>query len=263
MAQRLRATFERTKSCRARTVSEARRVVGGLALLAAVGCGSSPRVSSTDAGFDGGAPLDSGAGGDAGLVFDLGGDFSPSQNPNGVWHYGWTLATTLDPSQFQLDVQAIQVAAPNFWHPGESQYYPYVAANREGMTVTDSSDSWALRSHEIGMEASSSGQYSVVEFIAPATGAYEVSAAFEGVHFRISTTDVHVLQNSASLFAANIDGYGGDPAFHAIVGSSPDASYQGLVSLDAGDILSFAVGYGTDMTNSNDTTGVFVHIVGP
>ena len=66
------------------------------------------------------------------------------------------------------------------------------------------------------MEASNVGQYSVVRFVAPASGTYTISAKFAGVHFGLSTTDVHVLHNGSSLFAADIEGYGGDPAFHKL-----------------------------------------------
>ena len=92
------------------------------------------------------------------------------------------------------------------------------------------------------MEASNTGQYSLIRFVAPVAGTYKITARFEGVHFGLSSTDVHVLHNSASLFDADIAGYGGDPAFHAVQGASPTASYSGKVSLRANDTVTFAVG---------------------
>ena len=111
------------------------------------------------------------------------------------------------------------------------------------------------------MEASKTGQYSLVRFVAPTAGIYQVMARFEGVHFRLSTTDVHVLRNATSIFDADIDGYGGDPAYHAVQGTSPTAAYTGQVILKANDIITFAVGYGKNKTNSCDTTGLFAQVV--
>jgi hypothetical protein len=111
------------------------------------------------------------------------------------------------------------------------------------------------------MEASDSGQYSIVRFIAPSTGLYAIKAEFAGAHFGLSTTDVHVLHNVASLFAADIQGYGGDPAAHRIEGASPTASYSGRVPLKIRDAVSFAVGYGKNKTHFGDTTGLYARIV--
>ncbi len=111
------------------------------------------------------------------------------------------------------------------------------------------------------MEASNSGQYSLIRFTAPYTGQYHITAHFEGVHFRLSSTDVHVLHNSTHLFDADIDGYGGDAKFHKIEGTHPTASYEGLVKLERGDTVIFAVGYGKNKTNYNDTTGLYARLV--
>ena len=87
-----------------------------------------------------------------------------------------------------------------------------------------------------------------------------MQVGFEGLHYNLSSTDVHVRQGTTALFDALIDGYGGDPAFHAVVGKSPRQSYQGTVALAAGDTLAFAIGYGANKTYNNDTTGLQVLI---
>jgi hypothetical protein len=127
-------------------------------------------------------------------------------------------------------------------------------------TQMGSNNGWAVRAGEVAMEASNSGQYSLVRFTAPIAGAYKVSAQFEGIHFRLSSTDVHVLHSGVSLFDADIAGYGGDPAFHAVEGANPTASYSGQIKLKANDTLTFAVGYGKNKTNSCDTTGLIARI---
>ena len=58
----------------------------------------------------------------------------------------------------------------------------------------------------------------------------------------------------------DIDGYGGDPAFHRMEGASPAAVYAGTVELEAGDSIDLAVGYGTNRTHYSDTTGLSARI---
>ena len=198
-------------------------------------------------------------------TFDLSRDFSFQSGPNQVWKYGYSLTNSLDPSQFRADEYADPSAPIGFWHPSASQgpgpgWYPYVAYNSSKKSQLGSSNGWSARPGEVTMEGSNSGQYSLVRFTAPVGGTYKITARFEGVHFGLSTTDVHVLHNGDSLFAADIDGYGGDPALHAIKGSNPTASYSVEVKLDANDTITFAVGYGKNKTNYGDTTGVFAHL---
>jgi hypothetical protein len=148
-----------------------------------------------------------------------------------------------------------------FWHPAAADnaggdYYPYVAGNTSKQARVDPTASWAIRPAETALEASNVGQYAVVRFVAPRPGRYRIKARFAGVHFRLSSTDVHVLVGSTPAFDAVVDGYGGDPAFHPIEGPAPRAVWSGTVVLDHGDVVSFAVGYGPNRTHFNDTTAL-------
>jgi hypothetical protein len=71
---------------------------------------------------------------------------------------------------------------------------------------------------------------------------------------------VHVLVGATAVFDADIDGYGGDPAFHDVTGSRPTARYESTLTLVAGDVLTFAVGYGPNRTHFNDTTGLRLEV---
>jgi len=199
-------------------------------------------------------------------TFDLSVDFLDKQAAAGVWQYGYSTTNSLAPDQFRSDSYFDDMQPICFWHPLTKEnrgpgYYPYVAYNRTNESQFGSSHGWAARAHQVAMEASNSGQYSLVRFITPFAGTYEISAAFEGIHFGLSTTDVHVLHNSAHLFDAEIQGYGGDPAFHRIQGAHPTASYKETVRLAAGDAVTFAIGYGENKTNYGDTTGLFARLV--
>ncbi len=192
-----------------------------------------------------------------------------TQSFSHVWQYGYSATNSILPDQFRLAGSVdTSNASLGFWHASTntntgvtSGYYPYIAKNTTNATVTDATNHWALRAGEIAMEGSGNGQYSEVRFVAPAAGKYQIAANFEGIHFNLSTTDVHVLQDSNSVFDANIDGYGGDPNFHAVQGANPSASYVGTLTLNTGEIVTFAVGVGANQTNYNDTTGLAVHIV--
>ncbi len=201
----------------------------------------------------------------AATVFDLSVDFSLKSNPNGSWQYGYSASNSLDPSQFRAVTYSAMAGKIGFWHPQKadqpgSGYYPYIAYNATGQTQYGSSNGWAARAGEVAMEASNSGQYSLIRFTAPQAGKYSITAQFSGIHFGLSSTDVHVLHNAASLFDAEIEGYGGDPAFHKVEGARPAAAYSGEIELKARDTITFACGYGKNKTHYSDTTGLFARI---
>jgi hypothetical protein len=229
-----------------------------------------------DAAMEGASASDDANTDDATREFDLSLDFSFVNDPSGPWRYGYTAGVTLDAGPITLDTFCTgpDEGGVGLWHPddaggtyspvanpddGGAGYYPYVGDNA-GTSTDVQGAAWAVRAHEVAMEASNAGQFSVVAFVAPQAGEYQVRAHFEGIHFRLSSTDVHVLVRGTELFRASIEGYGGDPAFHAIEGDSPTADYAGEVAMGAGDVLLFAIGYGANKTNYNDTTGLTVHI---
>ncbi len=183
-------------------------------------------------------------------------------NPSGNWQVGYSVGNILDPSQFAICTSIDTSHVIGIWHPtnGQVGYYPYTGQNHTDSTRLDPTGSWAARPGEIVMEGSNSGQYSMLRFTVPVTGKYRVKVIFEGVHFRISTTDVHVLLNAQSLFADSINGYGGDSLFHAIQGIRPTTTYNDTIALQQNDVLTFAVGYGPDKTNFNDTTGLLIYL---
>jgi hypothetical protein len=199
-------------------------------------------------------------------TFDLSADFSLHHNPNKVWQYGYSATNSLAPDQFQFDKHEETSGVIGFWHPAASAgpgpgYYPYIAYNTTKQSQAwPSPGGWVVRGGEVAMEASNSGQYSLVRFVAPVAGTYKISAQFAGVHVW-STTDVHVLHNGTSIFDADIDGYGGDAAFRKVQGACPTAAYSGQIEMKANDTITFAVGYGKNKTNSGDTTGLFARVV--
>ena len=70
-----------------------------------------------------------------------------------------------------------------------------------------------------------------------------------------------MLHNATSLFDAEIEGYGGDPAFHRVQGVSQTGTYSGQIDLKANNTVTLACGYGKNKTNISDTTGLFAQVV--
>jgi hypothetical protein len=208
----------------------------------------------------------------ADTIFDLSNDFSVEANPNKVWQYGYSDSNSLAVDQFRLDkfansndTAANASGCIKFWHPTANKgpgpgYYPYIAFNSSKQSEVGCKG-WAVRPGEVAVEGSNIGQYSLIRFVAPMAGTYRVSANFEGIHYGLSTTDVHVLHNDTSLFEAYINGYGGDQAFHKVEGADPSAKYSGEVAMKAKDIITFAIGYGKNKTHYGDTTGLFAKVV--
>ncbi len=199
-------------------------------------------------------------------TFDLSDAFAFTQTPASLWQYGYSETSSLAPEQFRLDSYLDKLMPICFWHPTTNDrrgagYYPYVAHNSTNKSQAEPTHGWAVRAGQVAMEASNTGQYSLVRFVVPISGRYQVTARFEGIHFRLSSTDVHVLHGPVHLFDSEIDGYGGDAAFHPIEGAHPTASYSALLRLKAHEIVTFAVGYGGNRTNFNDTTGLFARLV--
>ena len=218
--------------------------------------------------------------------FDLGRDFSLAANPSGPWRYGHTSGTTLAARDFVLDTFSVDRRPIGLWHPGSDRasHFPYVAGNlghataayiadRDGHIITvdvagrfgpdagaEPVNGWAIDAGQVALEASNTGQYALVQFVAPRAGDYAINATFTGIHTGLSTTDVHALLGEESLFSALIDGYAGDPRLHRREGASPTASYHGSRVLRAGDVLTFAVGFGANHTHFYDTTGLSVVI---
>lgn len=184
------------------------------------------------------------------------------KNPSGNWQIGYSLNNNLSMSEFRLCTFADTSHVIGLWHPGtgSSGYYPYIGQNRTATTQIDPTNSWAAKPGEIVMEGSNTGQYSMVRFIVPASGQYKLKATFEGVHIRLSSTDVHILLNDQHLFDDIIEGYGGDSSLSEQKGAHPVASWASSIYLKKGDILTFAIGYGSNKTFYNDTTGLLLSI---
>jgi len=177
-------------------------------------------------------------------TFDASADFSFTDNPNGVWRYGWS--ETLG-SEFNLFSQVGHPISSSIdaWNSPELFSVPSIEYNNTGTIVSDP----ALRIFQPGQVAlhpGSIGQYSILRWIAPEAGDYTLNASFMGLDTNGGSTDVNVLLNGESLFGDFVVGFG----------AASMKSFANTIAVSSGDIVDFAVGYGQNFTFWNDTTGV-------
>jgi len=172
----------------------------------------------------------------AGQIYDAAADFSPTNNPIGVWTYGFssTLGGTLTDY-----TNAATLSGVHIWRGASDD--PSVFWNGTSQPVT--LYTWTLQPHQLAFHPGAGGEYSVIRFTTPSAGMFTLASAFLGIDYVGTTTQVYVLENGTSLFAGSISGYGAS------------ASYSTTLSLLAGDNIEFAVGY-SNGSHLFDTTAV-------
>ncbi len=186
----------------------------------------------------------------AALAYDAAADFSTSNDPNGVWSYGWS--TTLG-SAFTLDTSNTTAAygltglGGWFMGPGPEGGIPSALLNSTANPILlPPFTNFQPGQLTLNMFQST---YSVLRWTAPSSGSFSIAATFSGVSTIGDSADVHVLLNGVSIFDSTVFGF-----------PSP-TSYSGTLNLASGDTLDFAVGFGSDGNDHEDTTGLAATIV--
>ena len=96
------------------------------------------------------------------------------------------------------------------------------------------------------------GERGVVKWTAPALGTYIFQGLFQGISTNGTTSDVLVTHNGATVFSANVNGFGATAPFNVT-----------RQEVQAGDTIEFSVGVGTNGTYNSDSTGLAVTIYQP
>ncbi|PWU11255.1 MAG: hypothetical protein C5B50_23760 [Verrucomicrobia bacterium] len=179
------------------------------------------------------------------VLYDPAAAFSTTANPAGVWSYGFS--TTLG-SPMALYREELQVGGADTWRTNISQGDPAVFHNANGSALNISTI--VLQPGALGFHPGPNGENSVIRFTAPAAGQYELLTAFSGIDTQGTSTDVHVLTNTVSVFDGVVKGYG----------QGSGATNFSILSFNAGDFLDFSVGNGSDASFYYDGTGLSVQI---
>lgn len=174
------------------------------------------------------------------LSADAFADFSTTSNPNGAWAYGQLTALS---APFSLNSTAISFAGDGMQGWGTAETFPFVVANMTSANVVDGGTTYLPGL--LALHPSSGGVYSAVRWTAGASGAFSLVATFADVANEApATVDVHVLLNGASLFDGTLSEV------------SQSQGYASSLQLVAGDVLTFAVGFGDNRNYVSDHTSL-------
>ena len=139
----------------------------------------------------------------AATVYDVAGDFSATNNPSGVWSYGYKSGNGVGP--FTLFVNSSQSLGVDFWYFPSSPPFgalPQVAHNPT--VLTQIFGTGIVGAGEVTFHPGESGELAVVRFTAPAPGNYGIDALFENRDTHASSADVSILAGATPLFAQTV-----------------------------------------------------------
>ena len=179
--------------------------------------------------------------------FNAADEFSATNNPTGVWRYGFESSLG---GSFTLYDAPTKLGVIDSWSESSVGGLPDVTHNGTN-SVAFASATAVYQPNQLALHPGLSGQFSILRFTAPSAGDYQISATFSGIDTQTTTTDVHVLLDSSSIFdsSVNLDGHGNS------------VSFSTMVSLAVGDSIDFAVGIGDDGSPGFDTTALAATIV--
>lgn len=181
-------------------------------------------------------------------VDDAAAQFTPTQNPNGNWTYGWSvqLASTFTPYLLHSTV----LTSLEVWDTSPGSLRPSVFRNASNSTVVYGGK-FTMTAGELGFHPGQSNEHSIIRWTAPATGRYAIDALFTGLSGAggapVTTVSVTVLINGTVGSGKTINTNGG-PNMVSFV--------QAHNQLNAGSIVDFVVDYGNDGDADADPTGL-------
>jgi ELWxxDGT repeat protein len=176
--------------------------------------------------------------------YDAALDFSATDNPNGVWSYGWSPSLG---GIFVQDTSHRNNSGIDGWN-GEQAGDGNPSVTHNGTADTITLGSMIRQPGQLSFHPGPNGQYSVVRWTAPRAGSLSLAASFSGLDITPTSTDVHVLHNSAALFDGQVTAFGAGPSFNT------------TAFVAAGDTIDCVVGYGSNHTFDCDTTGLKVFV---
>lgn len=173
------------------------------------------------------------------VAFDAAADFSATANPNGAWSYGFIpVGGAL--ADLTLYDEVLQFDGLDRWvHSSRPSgaLAPTIVHNGTDAPITVHGDV-TLGPGQLTFHPGPEGQESVVRFTAPSGGEYQIDATFavgDPPDGGSTTTDVHVRKNGVALFDGDIN---------ASASATDSEHYLASLTLTAGDVVDFAVGFG-------------------
>lgn len=175
---------------------------------------------------------------------DVATDFSRTNNPNGVWSYGWT--PNLRSPFIMCNDPRVREGLDSWCGNRAPDGNPGVYFNATGSPIVLCTTT-RLEPGQFALHPGPAGEYALVRWTAPETGNISIASVFTGLNFvGPTTTDVHILLNDRSIFDNFVEGFGDDSAVR----------FNTNFAVIQGDTIDFAVGFGRNRTYYHDTTGL-------
>lgn len=180
----------------------------------------------------------------AGIMYSAFGDFSATSNPtlDGIWSYGYT--STLGSS---LNLYT-STSLHGHYSSNLSQWTdnvridPNVIKNETGVDIMLPLSGYFIipATEYLYFHPGPQGEYSVIRWIAPSTGIFEIDSEFRApINTCPTSADVHVLYNGYSLYDALVEQ-------EDCVSDKDPRIFTTSLLLTAGEVVDFCVGYGTN-----------------
>lgn len=172
--------------------------------------------------------------------------WSVRTNPNGVWSYGYSSGFT-DPMTLYDKTARNGINGPNaeYWLSSSVNKRTSPAAEYNNGPANNDGNVAFLR-NELVLVAGIDGQYSDLQFTAPADGDYSIAGSFRGAQYGVNT-NAGVVANGKVVFRANVTSV------------SQLAPFQMTLHLLAGNTVVFTVG----PNGGSQNTGISATITRP
>jgi hypothetical protein len=173
-----------------------------------------------------------------GTMWDPAAEFSNTDNPNGVWSYGWVSEADFASGSYDITLFSTLDVVNGLDRWGRDFSEPCLVYN-----PSDTETRWYGQPVEpltLALHPGGNDEKAIVRWTAPESGTFIISGSFFSQGN--PTVDVHVLLNGMSLFSIDFFGPGSDPF------DPPPATVK------AGDTIDFAVGFGGNGYNSDCTS---------
>lgn len=171
-------------------------------------------------------------------------EFSGKPNPQAVWSYGYRASAA---AEFRPHTSASQpCGAGTMTLSMNGSVDPGITHN--ATTTNIRCGSVDIPPDMLNLHPGPNGERSVVRWTAPFAGLVRLAGKFKGLDTSGTTSDVAVTHNSVAVFSSQVNGYG------------VEARFALLLAVGTGDIIEFSVGFGSNSTYYNDSTGLAVTI---
>ena len=170
-------------------------------------------------------------------AWDVSADFSPTDNPNGAWTYGWTES---DGTGFALSTPYVRGGIDWWGGRRADDGNPSVCHNATAAAVPVAS--FVIQPGATAFHPGPGDERAVVRWSAPTDGAYLLHARFFSMDY--GATDVSVLADGLPVHEAPLDF------------DDSESTYDGAHELTRGGVLDATVGFGSDFGFGWDTTGI-------